>query len=130
MPRCPKSWRRPSLQRPPAMPGWRSTRGRSLPIFSTSTRATRRRSTDAWSSAWDRRPSSAGPFGSAPLDVRDGRLECLQERLEVFLEDDDGTALEPVFLAFLALHDVEKEIARTVFLDVEEIRPLCRIGLR
>ena len=44
-PRCRRSWPPRSSPRPRGTPGWRRTRGRSLPTCSRSTRGTRRRST-------------------------------------------------------------------------------------
>lgn len=55
-------------------------------------------------------------------------VEDFEEIVEIFLEENDLMPFEVGFSVLFAFHDVEKDVAGPVFLDVEEVGPL--FGLR
>ncbi|MCK7469185.1 MAG: hypothetical protein MZU91_14400 [Desulfosudis oleivorans] len=67
---------------------------------------------------------------SAPAHELHRGIEGFQEGVQVFAEHHDLASLELVFPVFLALDDVQEDVACPVFLDVEEIRPLRGVCLR
>jgi hypothetical protein len=51
----------------------------------------------------------------------------LQKLFQVFLENDNLMPLKIRLAVFLALHDIQKNVAIAIFLDIEKVCPSLRL---